>query len=99
MNLTPEQLAQIEESAKLGFSPSEIAVIIQVNRDDFELSISDNSHPAFVALMRGSLLAQQLIRQSIYDNARTGSVPSQATMLQLYKSQITQVKSILGNHE
>jgi hypothetical protein len=99
MNLTAEQLQQIEESAKLGFSPSEIAIIIQVDAEQFELSISDNKHPAFIALMRGSLLAQQSIRQSAYDNARTGSVPSQNEMLRLYKSQINQVKSIIGNHE
>lgn len=99
MNLNQEQLTQIESCAKLGFSPSEIAIIIQIDVDVFELAISNDKHPAFLSLMRGSLLAQQNLRQSIYDNAKTGSVPSQAEMLKLFKSQINQVKSILGINE
>lgn len=99
MKLTTDQLELVKKYAALGFTPEEVAVLIDCDIDSFLLSISDKSKPEAVAFIRASLDAQITVRQSAFDNAASGSTPAQIQIMEVFKKQINSIKSIIGSHE
>lgn len=89
MNLTTEQLEQLETMAGLFFKIPEILVSIGIPvhlEDEFSNIVKfDNEHPAFIAYQRGRLTAEIEIRQSIKQAALNGSNPAQNTMIDYFK--------------
>ncbi len=87
MNLTEEQLNEVEKLAGLFFSPSEIMIAIELPlhmEEDFrQVILIENDHPLFIAYNRGRLTAEIQLRQSIKQAALNGSNPAQASMLEL----------------
>lgn len=71
MNLTPEQLIEIEEFAALHFSNDEIAIIMEV----CETKLQCNS--AKKAISKGRLKSEAEVWQSIFRLAKQGSSPAQ----------------------
>jgi hypothetical protein len=92
MNLTEEQLNQIEILAGLFFTPLEILISIGLDDDsldDFETILrTDSKSPVFRAYFKGRLTAEIELRQSIKQSAMNGSNPAQNTMNEYFKNSI-----------
>jgi len=86
MNLTQEQLKELEVLAGLFFSVPEILTALGIplhQEGEFSEVIKyDHSHPAFAAFQRGRLTAETQLRQAIWQAALNGSNPAQTTMLE-----------------
>ena len=86
MNLTEEQLSEIEEMARLFFSPVDIAVNLCMDDEETEFFASSvesrntRCYPA-VAYLRGWLSAEITLRKAIQQAALNGSSPAQQMML------------------
>lgn len=88
MNLTEEQLNEVEMLAGLFFSPSEIMINLEIPfhlEDDFlNILKLENNHPLFIAYHKGRLTSEVQLRQSIKQAALNGSNPAQNTMIDFY---------------
>jgi hypothetical protein len=82
MNLTTEQLKQVEELAELFFTPGDIALIIEADKDKFCRScvLHGKIRKAFD---KGRLLGEAKIRKSIKELAENGSAPAQQLILKI----------------
>jgi len=82
MNLTADQIKEVEELAELFFTPSEIALIIEVDPADF---CKEFLYPGKIltAYNKGRLLAEAKIRKSIKELAENGSAPAQQLLLKI----------------
>lgn len=85
MNLTAEQLKEVESLAELFFSPGDIAIILEVDHDKFISEVHAGFGAAFKAFNRGFLLGESKIRKSVMELAENGSSPAQTLMLQIKK--------------
>ncbi|MFA6261082.1 MAG: hypothetical protein WC760_06420 [Bacteroidia bacterium] len=94
MQISQEQLQEIENFASRGFLIKEIAAILGVDEPRFERIFSMDSHPAVQAFQRGTLKAQLTIRNSIFDSAVSGSGPAQTEMLKIFSKQVQYLKQI-----
>lgn len=77
MDLTPEQLATIEEMAALQFSTAEVAIIAEVPENAMA------ADPGATSFLRGRLKAQAEVRESVREMARQGAAPAQKQFLDL----------------
>jgi len=90
MNLTDEQLKQVEEYASYFFSPKEICIILGI---DHKTTLTIEGSEFSNAYQKGSLLSQAKVRKSIIDLAQKGSSPAQALAVQMMdKIKINNVK-------
>ncbi len=80
MNLTKQQLEEVEEMAKLFYSPEEIAINLEADPDEFTELIRIRSGIVFNAYMKGWLASDIVLRQSILQAALNGSSPAQQMM-------------------
>jgi len=89
MNLSAEQLNEIENMAALFFSPEEIAVNLGLTEDDaeyFHIAVECKSDaPCSVAYFKGRLTTEIELRKSIKQSALNGSTPAQTAMLNFEK--------------
>ncbi|GAB3550598.1 hypothetical protein [Spirosoma fluminis] len=83
MNLTKDQLTQIENLASYFFSPDETAIIIDVDTADFEEELLDETSDAYRAYQRGKLKSKLELRKSILTLAKQGSGPAQSLALRV----------------
>jgi hypothetical protein len=83
MKFTDQQLKEIEDYSKLFFSPSDIALIIEVDEEQFLNEIAVKTSPAGKAFYTGKLLAEVILRKSIFDLAEAGSSPAQNLLLKI----------------
>lgn len=88
MNLTEEQLREIEQLAGLFFSPAEIMINLEIPlhlEDEFrDIILLKNDNPIFKAYNKGRITAEVELRQSIKQAALNGSNPAQNSMLNFY---------------
>lgn len=88
MNLTEEQLKELEELAGLFFSPSEIMLNLEIPihlEDEFrDIILLKNDDPIFIAYNKGRIAAEIELRQAIKQAALNGSNPAQTSMLNFY---------------
>lgn len=85
MNLTKEQIEQIEQFAFRLLSPQDIAIIVEVNVLDLCEAIHTEGTPAHQAFYRGYL--RQVVEQldAIIRSAQNGSNPAQEELLKLIR--------------
>lgn len=83
MQLTDEELQQIEEFAGLLFTPEQIAVLMDLPEADLNTAIRSPGHVAYLAYQKGYLMASATLRRSIIKLASQGSTPAQKMMLDL----------------
>lgn len=76
MELTEEQLAQIEEYGSHFFTPLEIARIMKLDADEFMVDF-DAEGQVRDSIERGQLKSEAEVRKSIFDLAKSGSGPAQ----------------------
>ncbi len=85
MNLSKEQLEQVELLAYRMFSPANIAVAIEVDVIDFIDEVRTRGTEAHQAFFRGYMQQQAELRESIIKAAKNGSNPAQMELLKLLK--------------
>ena len=73
MNLSDEQLKDIEELAGLFLTADEIAILIDLDIDLFIAEISNKKSRAFAAYFLGKTRSKKKIRENVIKMARNGS--------------------------
>jgi|GEM_PF-2313506 len=84
LELTKEQLTELEDLAACWFTEKEIALVLQV--DVLELSTRihrSGNTPEKQAFFRGRLRTEAETRQSVFEAAANGSGPAQALALKI----------------
>ena len=80
MNLSDEELQQIEEFASIAFPLDDIAVILQVNPEDLRAAYSKQSSDVRNRYCAGLLRLKAELHKSIKESALQGSNPAQQLM-------------------
>lgn len=83
INLSSEQLQELEQNARLQFSISECAIILGYDQNEFAKLFENKKSPALKAYERGRLLASAEIRKAVFTQAKNGSSPAQKQMITL----------------
>ena len=82
-------LNEITEFAKLQFEPKDIAIILDLNVQEFEsLCLGKDNSDEKTAYQKGLLLADAELRKSIYTMSKQGSSPAQKEFLSIIKKRI-----------
>lgn len=76
--MTPDQIATIRQYAALQFTPAEIEAMMELSAG----SIAD-SEPATKAMVAGNLLAQALVRRTLFDAAKEGDRAAASAFMRL----------------
>jgi hypothetical protein len=85
MDLSKEQLDQVEQFAGIGYSPSEIADILGLDAQAFTNEIRAKT-PARNHFRRGLLLEMGKVLEAVKKSAIDGSSPAQTLMLKQYEN-------------
>lgn len=89
MNLTEEQLKELEELAGLGFEIKDMMLVLEIplhEEDEFKDMIELNTdHAMHKAYQRGRLKSLVELRQAIKQAALNGSNPAQMSMIEFFK--------------
>ena len=80
MNLTTDQLKEIESMASLFFTPEEIAINIEVDPDEFVEMLVAKTGDGYKRYIKGSLSTEVDLRRAILKAALHGSTPAQQMM-------------------
>lgn len=81
MNLTEEQLKEVEQAAYMLLSPTMIAISLEVDDNEFWTELLTRGTPIFKAYYKGYLRQLSELRASIIKSAQNGSNPAQQEML------------------
>ena len=88
MNLTEEQLKEVETMAGLFLSVSEICAVLELDEETADYfdscMIVKNNHPFVKAFMKGRLTAEVQLRTAIKQAALNGSNPAQGQMIEFF---------------
>lgn len=88
MNLTEEQLKEVETMAGLFFRPEDIMTILGIpvydTSDFFETIEIKTEHPLYKAYHKGRLAALVELRTAIKQAALNGSNPAQGQMIEYF---------------
>lgn len=80
MNLTTDQLKEIESMASLFFTPEEIAINIEVDPEEFIEMILSKTGDGYKRYIKGCLTTEVDLRRAILQAALHGSTPAQQMM-------------------
>ncbi len=73
MNLTDEQLKSIEELAGLFLGPEEIAILMDIDGEEFQELVSLKKGAAWMAYFRGKTVSKRDIHLNVIKMAKHGS--------------------------
>lgn len=73
MNLTDEQLQEVEELAGLFLNPEEIAVLMGIDGEAFMELVSMKSGPVYLAYFKGKTASKKEIHANVVKMAKHGS--------------------------
>jgi len=89
MNLTEEQLSEVEAMAGLFFTVEDICKVLELDNETglgFAIAISEGLPNPFVkAWNKGRLIAEMQLRTAVKQAALNGSNPAQNTMIEYFK--------------
>lgn len=85
LQLTEEQLKNIEEFAGVCFTPEEIAIIIGIDWETVKKEFKNKKSEIYLRYKKGELMSMFAVRKSIYELAKGGSSASQSEFLKLRK--------------
>ncbi|MFZ4413674.1 MAG: hypothetical protein ACOYOV_11360 [Bacteroidales bacterium] len=86
MNYKESELQTIEELAALFFKPSEIAIVLEINAEEFVAEIKLEEGEAYRRYKKGWLTSEIELRKSVFESATNGSNPAQNMMLDYNKN-------------
>jgi hypothetical protein len=88
MNLTEEQLKEVEAMAGLFFTVEDICTVLELDAETVDYLDScmsvKNNHPFVKAYFAGRLSAEVQLRTAIKQAAMNGSNPAQSTMIDYF---------------
>jgi AcrR family transcriptional regulator len=84
IELSDEELQMIESMGANGFTPAEIAEVLEINRPSFEHYFSDHDGQIYKRYRKGYLQAQLTLRERIMKDAKNGSSPAQTLMKKIF---------------
>ncbi len=90
MTFNEKELEEIEKLGGLFMEPWEVAVILEVEMDPFEMQMEDRSSEAFKAYWKGFLKSKTEVMESVVQMAKRDSSPAQ----NLVKSDIDKILRI-----
>ena len=96
-NYSAEQLAQIEEAAYRGFEIKEVAHLMGINPEIFELYFIQSNQSVTRAYLKGLYQAEYDIREAEMNSALSGSQPAQEGVKKNLKRASIKLKEIIGN--
>lgn len=73
MNLTEQQIKEIEELAGLFLTADEIAILLDIDVDLFMKTIHTKKGPIYKAYFKGKTRSKKQIRENVVKLARNGS--------------------------
>lgn len=83
MKLTDQQLQELEQWGGCFFSLEEIALIMGLDLAALEAAYHDRHSAVHRAIMRGRLVSEGKLRQSVIDLAQSGSNPAQQLAMKM----------------
>jgi len=83
LRISEKDFELIEELASYFFTPREIAVIVEVNPDQFIAAMDNEDSRIYQVFQKGRLQSEMELRKSIIKLARAGSSPAQTMSLDL----------------
>jgi hypothetical protein len=83
MDLTPDQLAEVESFAGLYFTIDEVAEIMGLDTPQVHQAYSDKLSPFYKHYKRGFLISESKVRKCILDLALRNSSPAQEAIKKL----------------
>jgi IS30 family transposase len=87
MNLTQEELLQIEEQAGLFLNIEEIALLLNKNKKELKAEIKKENTPANIAYNKGKTITKMELRKNIIKMAKHGSPNAEAMVNKYIKTQ------------
>ena len=94
MNLTKEQLDELEEMAFLLLTPEQCAINLEMPEMDFLTELHTVGSPLRRAYYRGHLRQIMLTRRAIVTAAHNGSHPAQVELLRLTRNAIQSISDV-----
>jgi hypothetical protein len=84
IELSEEELCMIESMGANGFTPDEIAEVLELNTHAFKHYFSDHDGVIYKRYRKGYLKAQLDLRERIMKDAKHGSSPAQTLMKKIF---------------
>ena len=84
MDLSKEDLAEIEKVAAVAYSPREVAFILGFKVSEFIAQVKDEDSEASAAYFKGLYSSEHAVRESIMNMARNASSPAQTMANNLF---------------
>ncbi len=86
LELTDEQLAELEKLGSVATSFDDCAIILEIKTSVFLKQMKTKGSPVFNTYMKGFLQAEFEIKQSVFEMAKNGSSPAQNLALSAIES-------------
>lgn len=86
-----EEIAEIEKMAGLCFTPEQIAIVLEIDPEQFRALYNDKSSEVYLHYQRGALMHESEVRNSIYQLAKGGSSTAQQQYISLLKDRNNQI--------
>lgn len=83
--MTEELLEEVGRLAELQFTNFEIALIIEMDPEQMELEMQNESGVLYKKIMAGRLKTEAELRQTLIKLSKQGSSPAQTLLLKLIK--------------
>ncbi|MGN6477254.1 MAG: hypothetical protein ACTHKV_08510 [Flavipsychrobacter sp.] len=94
LELNEEELQMVEDMGSTGFSPAEIAEVLEIKKAAFEGAFQNQDDDVYKRYRKGFLLGQIKLRQRIMKDASHGSSPAQTLMKKIYDDCDYQLKNL-----
>ncbi len=85
MNYTQEELQTIEDMAALFYSYKDIAIVLEVDVEEFKAQMRLEESDAYSRYQKGWITSDMSIRKSLLESAINGSSPAQMMLMELNK--------------
>ena len=85
MNYTSDELQTIEDMAALFYSYKEIAIVLEVDVEEFKALMRLEEGNAYSRYQKGWITSDMSIRKSLLESAVNGSSPAQMMLMELNK--------------
>lgn len=83
MNLTDEQLTELQRFAGLFFNVEQIAIVLQVDAIELAEELANTQSEAHKAFWKGRLMEEARQREVVFNLSAGGSAPAQNLAMQL----------------
>jgi hypothetical protein len=79
--MAPEILKEIEKFGALAFNPEQLAIILEMDKQQIIQALDDKNSDIHKAYFKGVLTREAELRSVVFDQALSGSTPAQAVAI------------------